>query len=88
MISQYSCDSEEASRKLARLMQHTHLSGTAPAEKRAPGAQPRLSQRRMLHGGERGAPQGILGHRQSRVSQLHPSTSREVFVKAESKYIV
>lgn len=87
MISQYACDSEEASRKRARLMQHTHLSGTAPAEKRAPGAQPRLSQRRMLHG-ERGAPQGILGHPQSRVSQLHPSTSREVFVKAESKCIV
>lgn len=87
MISQYSCDSEEASRKLAKLMQHTHLSGTAPAEKRAPGAQPRLSQRRMLHS-ERGVPQGILGHPQSQVSQLHPSTSREVFVKAKSKYIV
>lgn len=87
MISQYSCDSEEASRKLARLMQHTHLSGTAPAEKRAPGAQPRLSQWTMLHS-ERGASWGILGHRQSRVSQLHPNTSREVFVKAESKYIV
>lgn len=40
MISQYSCDSEEASRKLAKLMQHTHLSGTAPAEKPRPEPSP------------------------------------------------